>query len=109
MIEQALRDGPKHGVVVGLATHNAVDLSDERITNALATKMLFRSTAEAELAAAIRVAGLEDTPSVRSQIRGLRNGECVLVTHEDVRDRVQWDLFDGELAEALNTTPRGVQ
>jgi hypothetical protein len=107
VIEQSLRDGPKHGVVVGLATHNAADLSDERITNAVATKMLFRSTAEAELGAAIRVAGLEDSPATRLQIKGLRNGECIMVTDTDVRDRVQWDLWDDELREALRTTPTG--
>jgi hypothetical protein len=93
--------------VVGLATHNAADLSDERITNAVATKMLFRSTAEAELGAAIRVAGLEDSPATRLQIKGLRNGECIMVTDTDVRDRVQWDLWDDELREALRTTPTG--
>jgi hypothetical protein len=104
VIEQALRDGPKHGVVVGLATHNAVDLADERIINALGTKMLSRSTADTELERAIRVAGLEDTPSVRRQIRSLRNGECVLVLDNGVRDRVQWDLWDPALAATLNTT-----
>jgi hypothetical protein len=104
VIEQSLRDGPKHSVVVGLATHNAIDLSDERIVNALATKMLFRSTSDTELARAIAVAGLEDSPLLRKQIRGLRNGEAILVSDTDVRDRVQWHLFDSELRDALNTT-----
>lgn len=104
VIEQALRDGPKHGVVVGLATHNAIDLSDERIVNAIATKMLFRSRADTELERAIAVAGLEDTPSTRRQIRNLRNGECIMVTDTDVRDRVQWHLHDPDLRGALNTT-----
>lgn len=109
VIEQALRDGPKHGVVVALATHNARDLSDERITNALATKMLFRSKADTELERAIAVAGLEDSPAVRRQIKGLRNGECVLITHDDTRDRVQWHLHDDELRDALRTTPTGAK
>jgi hypothetical protein len=107
IIEQSLRDGPKHGVVVGLATHNAIDLADERIINALATKMLFRSTSDTELGRALAVAGIEDTPATRRQVRNLRNGECIIVTNTDVRDRVQWHLHDRELAAALNTTPAG--
>ena len=107
VVEKSLRDGPKHGCAVLLATHNAVDLADERIVNALGTKMLFRSTADTELERAIRVAGLEDTPTLRRQIRGLRNGECILRTDDGVTDRVQWDRYDPELAEVLNTTPSG--
>ena len=109
VIEESLRDGPKHGVVVALATHNAVDLSDERIVNALATKLLFRSTSDVELERALRVAGIEDTPQIRRQIRELKNGECVMVNGDDVRDRVQWDLHDPEVAEALRTTPKGAK
>lgn len=108
VIESSLRDGPKHGVVVGLATHNTVDLGDERIVNALANKFAFRSTAEEELTNVLRICGIEDTTANRNEIRGLRNGECIAVLDDDTRDRFQWDLFRGDLKTTLNTTPSGV-
>jgi len=109
IITSALRDGPKHGVAVGLATHNTVDLGDERIINALANKFAFRSTAEAELERLCRILGIEDTDANRRELRTLRNGECIAVLDDDTRDRMQWDQqADPALAELLKTTPSGV-
>jgi len=107
VIELALRDGPKHGCAVILATHNAADLADERITNAIATKFQFRSTSPAELERGFAITGIEDTPANRRRIRGLRNGECIAVDDRDVRDRFRWDQWDAELAVVQNTTPTG--
>lgn len=105
VIELALRDGPKHGTVVVLATHNARDLSDERITNAIATKMQFRSTSPEELTRGFGITGLEDTGGHRLAVRGLRNGECIIVDERGRSDRFRWDQWDPELATTLNTTP----
>lgn len=108
VITSALRDGPKHGVAVGLSTHNTVDLGDERIVNAIANKFAFRSTADDELTRVQRILGIEDTDANRRELRTLRNGECIAVLDDDTRDRFQWDLFRPEMKDALNTTPSGV-
>lgn len=108
LIEAALRDGPKRGVATGLATHNAVDLGDERYVNALSTVFQFRSTAEDELTACMRINRLEDTPANRQRIRGLANGECIAtfpaVNGVTPHDRFQWDRWPAGLADTLNTT-----
>lgn len=108
VITSSLRDGPKHGVAVGLATHNTIDLGDERVVNAIANKFAFRSTADEELGRVTRILGIEDTDANRRELRTLRNGECIAVLDDDTRDRFQWDRPDPALAALLNTTPSGV-
>jgi hypothetical protein len=104
VIEDALRAGPKLGVATVLATHNAQAVADPAIANSVSTWFQFRSTSSDELADALRLARVEDTPRTRALIRGFRNGECLAVFPNDARDRFVWDRWNGPLREALNTT-----
>lgn len=108
VIESTLRDGPKHGVVTGLATHNAADLMDEKIMAAVAMWFLFRTKSAREMAASFEAAGIPDTRANREQRAGLMNGECIAKLDTDVTDRFQWELWRPGLAEAAKTTSTGL-
>lgn len=109
VIDAEVRHGPKNGTATLLATHQVSDLAHLGwLMNALAIRCQFRSTDPEELAVALpRALDVEDTPSNRARVSRFANGECLIVNHVNVRDRLQWSQWNQPLADALRTTPTG--
>ncbi len=104
VISDLFRHGPKYGVATILATHNASAVGQDFIRNGTSTYMLFRATDPTEVSAGLRQAGFEDTREHRERRRTMRNGECMVVYPNDVRDVVQWDRWHEGVKAAANTT-----
>jgi hypothetical protein len=90
--DDSLRHGPKNSQITVGATHNAVDLLDERIRAAVSMWLLFRATDKDELGASFKASGLADTAASRKARMGLKNGEAIVKLDTDVIDRMRFDL-----------------
>ena len=106
LVQRLARTGRSKNTAFVLVTQNARDLLEETVTNNLSACFAFRSTQADEVAAVLRLLGVDSTPAHAGMVRSLRNGECIF---RDVDGRVgtlRVDLVLPELAAAFDTTPR---
>lgn len=109
-IESTLRNGPKEMKATIVATHNPVDMADERLVGACSTKMLFRVEADRDLELGLPVLGREDTATNRALVRGFVAGECLAVFPDGTADRMRWDReWIPGLAELAGTDPDALE
>jgi len=106
LVQRLARTGRSKNTAFVLVTQNAGDLLEETVTNNLSACFAFRSAQADEVAAVLRLLGVDPTPGHMAMVRSLRNGECIF---RDVDGRVgtlRVDLVLPELAAAFDTTPR---
>lgn len=108
LVQRLARTGRSKNTAFVLVTQNARDLLEETVTNNLSARFAFRSTQQDEVAAVLRLLGVEPTPEHMRTVRSLRNGECVFADVEGRVGTVQVDLVVPDLAAAFDTTPRPV-
>ncbi|MGH8907287.1 MAG: ATP-binding protein [Egibacteraceae bacterium] len=109
LIESLARMGRRHNTVVMLVSQNADDFLSEKVRNCVSTKFAFRSTDDAEVAAVLRLLGVEDTPSHAEEVRSLRNGECIFADLDGRVGTIAIDLVSTALLNAFDTTPRPLE
>jgi hypothetical protein len=109
LVEALSRMGRRHNTVVILVSQNADDFLSEKVRNCVSAKFAFRSTDDSEVAAVLRLLGVEDTPAHAEEVRALRNGECVFADLDGRVGTVAIDLVSAELLRAFDTTPRPLE
>jgi hypothetical protein len=108
LIESLARMGRRHNTVVMLVSQNADDFLSEKVRNCVSAKFAFRSTDDAEVAAVLRLLGVDDTPAHADEVRSLRNGECIFADLDGRVGTIAIDLVSTDLLRAFDTTPRPV-
>jgi hypothetical protein len=106
LVERLARTGRSRNAALLLATQNARDLMDERVTNCLGVKLGFRSEDEAELRAMLALLDVEPSAELMAQVSRFAPGECLMRDLEGRVGRLQVELVPDELRAAFDTTPR---
>lgn len=108
LVERLARTGRSSNTVLGLVSQSAADLADQTVTNNLSARFAFRSTREEEVAAVLRLLGLDPAPEHSATLRGLDTGECLFADLDGRVGPVRIDLAFPELLRAFDTTPRAL-
>jgi AAA-like domain len=101
LIQEAARKGRSRRMPMLLVSQLANDLMGQEVTNCLSAVFAFKSTASEEVDDVLKLLRVENTPQHQAEIRGLGNGECVLLDLDSRVGKVKVDIGDGELRRTL--------
>ncbi|NSP27114.1 ATP-binding protein [Enterococcus faecalis] len=77
--KKLVRAGRSMNAGIDFSTQNTDDLGDEKMKNNIGLKFIFRSNDRVEIEKALTFCGLEVTEDNVNRVRGLQNGECLMV------------------------------
>jgi hypothetical protein len=105
LIQRMARMGRSKNTATLLVSQNAIDLTDERVTNCISAKFAFRAIDDNEVAAILALLDLEPTPAHKAAITRLETGQCLFADLDGRRGAMAVDLVYEEIRAALRTTP----